>query len=130
MLIGERLRELRKERELTLKNLADRSGLSITYLSDVERGRTMPSLKMVQRVAEAFELSTTNLLDGVENFGDSSDISLPQGLQKLKDDPVYAGKITDEWIRSLMRVDFRGKRPESKEDWERLYLFLYGMLKK
>ncbi|SDE00466.1 Helix-turn-helix domain-containing protein [Bhargavaea beijingensis] len=36
--IGEEFKRLRKERKMTLRELSDRSGLSVSFLSQVERG--------------------------------------------------------------------------------------------
>src|SRR4051812_48333191 len=44
ILLGGALRKRRQELGLTLREVADRSGLSVGSLSDVERGRTEPSL--------------------------------------------------------------------------------------
>jgi ribosome-binding protein aMBF1 (putative translation factor) len=54
--IGTHIRALRHERGWRLADLAARAGVSITYLSDVERGRTMPSVKMLEKMAAAFGL--------------------------------------------------------------------------
>jgi transcriptional regulator with XRE-family HTH domain len=42
--VGERLRELRRFRRATLRTIADRSGLSESFLSQVERGRSSASI--------------------------------------------------------------------------------------
>lgn len=38
--IGEKMKSLRKERKLTLKSLAEQTGVSISFLSQVERGKS------------------------------------------------------------------------------------------
>lgn len=53
MKLCERLRELRSERDLRLKDVAARSGLSVPYLSDLERGRTNPSLDTLRVLSAA-----------------------------------------------------------------------------
>jgi len=122
MTIGQRIREKRKERGLTLKQLAEATGLTVTYLSDVERGATQPSLKTLGRVATGLIISTTDLLSGVELLGDESDEALPEGLRELKDDPQWSEQLTGDWVKTLERLEYRGKRPESKEDWRDLFL--------
>lgn len=57
-----RLRQLRRQRGLTLEALAARSGLTKSYLSKVERGLAMPSIATVLKVAEALELSVGQLV--------------------------------------------------------------------
>ena len=42
--LGARLRELRKEKGLKLAALANKSGVSLAYVSEVERGKKLPSL--------------------------------------------------------------------------------------
>jgi DNA-binding transcriptional MerR regulator/quercetin dioxygenase-like cupin family protein len=49
-----RLRELRRERGLSLRDAADRSGLSVSFLSALERGATGASIATVQRLTSAY----------------------------------------------------------------------------
>ncbi len=65
MRIGEKLRASRNKRNLTLKELSTKSGLSISYLSDIERSRAMPSLKTCQKIANVYKLALHNLLYNV-----------------------------------------------------------------
>ena len=54
-LVGQRLRILRKERKLSLRALAARSGLSVNTLSLIEHGRTSPGVHTLQQIAEQLE---------------------------------------------------------------------------
>lgn len=54
--LGERLRELRSERGLTLRMLADLSGLNINTLSMIENGRTSPSVATLQQLAGSLQI--------------------------------------------------------------------------
>lgn len=128
MTVGERIRELRREKDLTLKQLAQASDLSLTYLSDVERGRTTPSLKMIGKIADAFKISTNDLLCGVDELGPVTEEALPQGLRELLADPEWGERIDEEWQRTLLRVDYRGRRPETKGEWLKLYFDLQSLL--
>ena len=51
MNIADQIRTLRVTRRLTLAQVADGTGLSLSYLSDIERGRTKPSLKTLEKLA-------------------------------------------------------------------------------
>ena len=62
MKLHERLRELRSERGQRLKDVSEIAGISIPYLSDLERGRTNPSLETLQTLAAAYDLSVNDLL--------------------------------------------------------------------
>lgn len=51
--LGRRLRGARFEKNLTLKQVATRCGMSATHISEVERGRTSPTIGALQRIAAA-----------------------------------------------------------------------------
>jgi transcriptional regulator with XRE-family HTH domain len=53
---GKRIRALRNERGLTLVQLGQRVGLSASYLSQIERGVTMPSLTRLTTIAAALDV--------------------------------------------------------------------------
>jgi XRE family transcriptional regulator, regulator of sulfur utilization len=59
---GARVRALREGMELSLRALAERSGVSAPMLSQVERGETSPTLSVAQRIATGLELSLSQLL--------------------------------------------------------------------
>lgn len=57
LLVGRKIRELRNQRCLSLRALADRSGLNINTLSLVENGKSSPSVSTLQQLALALEVS-------------------------------------------------------------------------
>jgi XRE family transcriptional regulator, regulator of sulfur utilization len=60
--VGTRIRALREGMELSLRDLAARSGVSAPMLSQVERGETSPTLTVAERIASGLELSLSQLL--------------------------------------------------------------------
>lgn len=58
-LIGGLIKDLRTQKGLVLKDVAALSGLSVSYLSDIERGSTLPSLMTLDRLAKAFDTLLT-----------------------------------------------------------------------
>lgn len=60
--IGAKLRRLREQRGLTLNELSQRSGVSLAHISEIERGRSTASLKTLEKLAAALEVSTSYLL--------------------------------------------------------------------
>jgi len=128
MQLKDRLRELRKSNKLTLRNLAEATGLSVSYMSDIERGRTSPSLKTLEALAEALGVSVTVLLTGVETVNTVDVSNLPPGLSELMSDPDFKNEINDDWLDLLSKIQMRGKRPETKREWMELYLHLKRVL--
>lgn len=59
---GSRVRALRESMELSLRELAERSGVSATTLSQVERGESSPTLTVAGRIADGLELTLSQLL--------------------------------------------------------------------
>ena len=60
--IGPRVKALREAMDLSLRDLAERSGVSAPMLSQVERGETSPTLQVAARIAAGLELRLSQLL--------------------------------------------------------------------
>lgn len=59
--LGARIRTMRQARRLTLRTLASRAGVTESFLSQVERDVTSPSIASVQRIARGLDLSVAQL---------------------------------------------------------------------
>jgi len=64
---GAKLRKLRREKGLTLKQLATRTSLSVSFLSQVERGISQPSISSLTTVCNVLGAEIPSLLGGPEN---------------------------------------------------------------
>ncbi len=62
---GLRLRSLRRERNFTQIQLADHLGIDRSFISDIERGNKTITLSYLETVAQGFELTLGQLLEGV-----------------------------------------------------------------
>ena len=60
--LGARIRALREGMDLSLRELAERSGVSAPMLSQVERGETSPTLAIASRIAAGLDLRLSQLL--------------------------------------------------------------------
>lgn len=88
--IGEFIRDLRRNARISLRELADRTGVSNPYLSQIERGLRKPSAEVLAQIAGALRVSTPMmyLRAGLLNEKDSQgvlaaiagdpDLTLPQ----------------------------------------------------
>jgi transcriptional regulator with XRE-family HTH domain len=59
--LGQRLRELRDEADLSLRELAKRTGISSPFLSDIELGRRFPSEEILGKLAAALNVPPEDL---------------------------------------------------------------------
>jgi DNA-binding XRE family transcriptional regulator len=62
---GRRLRQLRRERELTQSNMAKKFGIDRSFISDVERGRKSISLPMLEVIALGLRISLSELFEDI-----------------------------------------------------------------
>lgn len=86
-MLGEVIRQIRRSKDLTLHQVAERSGLSTAFLSQVENDQANPTLSSVRRLAAALGTSTFALLAQGEAEGASTFIArdrrrtfMPPGL--------------------------------------------------
>ena len=66
--LGARLRDLRLEQGVALKVIAKRAEISLAYLSEVERGRKLPAIDVLARIADALNTSVVELLRGIRPY--------------------------------------------------------------
>ncbi|MBR2735512.1 MAG: helix-turn-helix transcriptional regulator [Clostridia bacterium] len=66
-MVGERLSELRKDRGLKQKELADKLGISVHTISSYERNLSTPDDEMKIRIAKFFGVSVDYLLGTTQN---------------------------------------------------------------
>jgi DNA-binding NtrC family response regulator len=64
-LIGLKIRQLRKERALTLKQLANKTALSVSLISQIELGKSAASVSTLRKLATALGVSLAYVFEGV-----------------------------------------------------------------
>ena len=60
--ISDNLSEIRGNLRLTQKEAAIKAGLNMNYYAKVERGESMPSVKTLKKLSDAFDVSSTDIL--------------------------------------------------------------------
>ena len=75
--VGAYIRDQRRKAQLSLRKLAERSGVSNPYLSQIERGLRQPSAKILKGIATALEVSAESLFTqaGILDGGPEDDRS-------------------------------------------------------
>jgi DNA-binding NtrC family response regulator len=63
--VGRCIREHRKERSLTLKQLANRTGLSVSLISQIELGKSAASMSTLHKLATALQVKMTSFFENV-----------------------------------------------------------------
>ncbi len=97
--MGATIRRARRERRLTLRELAERSALSVVYLGEIERGKKYPSARVLEELARALEMDISELLDLV--------------AQELR---AVAAPVPTAQPMTLTRPRVRASGPDSKQE--------------
>ncbi len=105
---GERLRELRAERQLSLREVEERGGPNKDTMSLAERGVHKPHPQTLGRIAKAFGMSVADLradLEGVGSPRDLPDLRQPIDLKRYEGD-LFDLKDALEAERSRLRPTY------------------------
>ena len=92
--VGTRIRALRKSKALALKSIASKTGFSIGFLSQIERGLSSPTLRALMALADAMQVNLADIIRGattpvpvapvITRAADRSSITLwKSGIRKL-----------------------------------------------
>mgnify|MGYP003311836192 CR=1 FL=1 len=63
ILLGKKIRFLRKKRRWTVEVLSLETGINRNYICDIENGRRNPTLQILEKFAKAFNISLKELFD-------------------------------------------------------------------
>jgi ribosome-binding protein aMBF1 (putative translation factor) len=85
-MVGERIRELRRARGLSLEIVAERCDVSIGFLSQIERGMSSPSLKLLTTLADVLDVHFGTLF--VTDESATVEPSSPPGRGRAKKSPA------------------------------------------
>lgn len=107
--LGEFLQEQRQHAQLSLRQLADRAGVSNPYLSQIERGLRKPSAEVLQQIAKALRISAEAL------YVRAGLLEQPEGDGTVEDAVLADPVLTDRQKRVLLEL-YQTFRFESMPD--------------
>ncbi len=94
----ELLRAVRKQRGLTLEGLAERTGLTKSYLSKIERSRSTPSIAVAIKVARALDVDVAQLFS---ERGDEDKIAVDRASDRSEDQQRYRAMAANMLGKSM-----------------------------
>ena len=124
MTLGERIRELRKGQGWRLVDLKARADVSLPYLSDIENDKVNPSMDMIIRLADAFKMTATMLLDPINRIATEDTIV----ERYLEGDSDFGEQLNADWIATLHRIEYKGQRLQTRRQWLEAFYFLQRLL--
>ncbi|UKB82035.1 XRE family transcriptional regulator [Chryseobacterium sp. MEBOG06] len=138
--IGKRIKDIRKENNLTINELANRANVSNGLISRIENGRTIPSLPVLLDLIQSLEIDASYFFEGVEKDSTSKFLYIPKENQQIIEKEMEAKgfKYMHIFSKSLNSLGFEAVlltlEPNSKREkvitdaWEFKYI-LKGKVK-
>jgi transcriptional regulator with XRE-family HTH domain len=80
--VGRRIRDLRRTRQLSLETIAARTALSIGFLSQIERGLSSPSLRVLATLADVLGVGIAALFGASPSADNAADQVVTRALQR------------------------------------------------
>lgn len=93
--LGRRVRHFRMEKDLTQERLAELCGLSSKYISDLERGKANVTVTVLDKVATALGITSTDLLDNEHEA---------ERELLVKEISQFLEKAEDEKVKTLYKI--------------------------
>ncbi|RWZ59010.1 helix-turn-helix domain-containing protein [Halobacillus fulvus] len=101
-MIGDRIKQIRKDRRMSLSELAERAGVAKSYLSSIERNiQTNPSIQFLDKISKELDVSMNFLLHGEP---DANDESLDEDWMKLVQEAMNSG-VSKEQFREYLEFN-------------------------
>lgn len=82
--VGQRIRDIRRNRKLSLEVIAARTDLSIGFLSQIERGLSSPSLRVLATIADVLGVGIAGLFGAQESAATGSDAIVTREQQRAE----------------------------------------------
>jgi transcriptional regulator with XRE-family HTH domain len=126
MYFYDKLRDLRKLKGFTIRELADRSGVSAAYISQLENGnRGIPSPEVLMKFSEGLNVSYSELMEiagylesqGAERDVQSNPVNLRRFLREndLMFDGFVLTDVDKEWVERMLTTLFWKERHKQEE---------------
>lgn len=103
MSVNEKIRSIRETKGLTQEQVAEKLGISTSVYGDIERGENDPKLSKLQKIAEAFEIELSELVD----LTDKGNLNVTFNTCTQK--KFYIGSSNTELEKQLLIVELKDK---------------------
>jgi len=98
-LIGEKIKQLRKEKKMSISELAEKAGVAKSYLSSIERNlQTNPSIQFIEKISAELNVSVNELI-----LDDS--------------DAINQDELDEEWLKIVQEAMESGVSKEQFKEY-------------
>ena len=122
--LGRAIKVARTQQDLGRRTLAERSGVSYAYLSDIETGRGRPSSKALLAIAGALGRAPSELLQEAEMYGAMQERSTPSAPASVAGRAQVAPQEARQWFHTQASARSASVSDEltqlARTEWQRL----------
>jgi transcriptional regulator with XRE-family HTH domain len=109
MSVNEKIRSIREAKGLTQEQVAEKAGISSSVYGDIERGENDPKLSKLQKIAEAFEIQLSELVDLTEKGTLNVSFNHQLNTNTTHQNNVYVGSCAAELKEQKLVNEFLQK---------------------
>jgi transcriptional regulator with XRE-family HTH domain len=128
--LGRKIKQERLRRGLTLKDIEAKVGISATHLSEVERGKSSPTVGVLEKIARALGTRSALLIDAAAGLPVSHTSSGNRRVTMTEDASVRTESLSESFAGSEISIllvhyrpgESRRSRPNSHEGEEFLHI--------
>ncbi|MBO5207789.1 MAG: helix-turn-helix transcriptional regulator [Lachnospiraceae bacterium] len=106
-IIGQNIKKKRIEKSWSQAVLAEKADLSIAYIGMIERGKKLPRLETLVKIANVLEATSDELLEGAVNK--QPEIRMSEYITRMKDIPEQDRERIYEVLDILLKYGKKGK---------------------
>lgn len=97
--IGKRIARRRKQLGLTQSALSEKANISPTYMSSIERAKSIPSTEVIMRLAIALDTTPDEFLVGTAQYRDEEWRDVAELLRQMDGSQLKLARSLLEWIK-------------------------------
>jgi transcriptional regulator with XRE-family HTH domain len=132
--ISNKIKSVRKEKNLTLQEVADRAGVTKGLISQIENGRTIPSLLVLIQIVKALETDLDDFFNDLNFYGKEGKILVQRSDQyvKFEKEPAsgyqYSRIFTKKFNACTIDIVLLEIQPGSEREYVQTEAFEYKYL--
>lgn len=129
--ISNKLKSIRKEKNLTLQDIADRAGVTKGLISQIENSRTIPSLLVLIQIVKALEVGLDEFFNDLSFYGNEGKILVQrkEDYQRFEKEPAsgyeYFRIFTKKVNQSTIDIVLLEIQPGASRDFVQTDAFEY-----
>lgn len=99
-MIGEKIKQLRQDKKMSISELAEKAGVAKSYLSSIERNlQTNPSIQFIEKISAVLGVSVNEL------------------IRVNKDDVQAVDQLDDDWLKIVQEAMESGVSKEQFKEY-------------